>query len=93
MVQNIAVTRFYRYLNHTPSVTWAELRPFEIPCFFSYNPESLGYMFRALALVLWLLIAFSSVFTSLMRYISENRKFVRNLIWFRSGSALYSTHL
>ncbi|EGK36275.1 putative membrane protein [Shigella flexneri K-227] len=37
-------------------------------------------MFRALALVLWLLIAFSSVFTSLMRYISENRKFVRNLI-------------
>ncbi|MGU0161100.1 hypothetical protein ACVXHB_17185 [Escherichia coli] len=37
-------------------------------------------MFRALALVLWLLIAFSSFFTSLMRYISENRKFVRNLI-------------
>ena len=35
------------------------------------------YMFRALALVLWLLIAFSSVFTSLMRCISENRKFVR----------------
>ncbi len=30
------------------------------------------YMFRALALVLWLLIAFSSVFTSLMRYIRES---------------------
>lgn len=60
--ENIAVTRFYRYLNPLHRSPEAELRPFEIPCFFRTTLKASRYMFRALALVLWLLIAFSSVF-------------------------------
>lgn len=59
--ENIAVTRFYRYLNHTPSVTWS-FAPLKYLASFRTTLKASRYMFRALALVLWLLIAFSSVF-------------------------------
>ncbi len=40
--ENIAVTRFTATLTTLHRSPEAELRPFEIPCFFSYNPESLA---------------------------------------------------
>ncbi len=45
----------------------AELRPAEIPCFLSNYAESLALLIQALALLIWLLIAFvHRCFTSSM---------------------------
>ncbi len=60
--------------------TRAELRPLKHLASFSNYAESLARypVFRALALLIWLLIAFVSVFTSSIPCTSGNTKFVRS---------------
>jgi two-component system capsular synthesis sensor histidine kinase RcsC len=59
---NVATWRVYRYLNHILLTPTAEPRPLKYLVSFRTTLKVSRYLFRALALLLWLLVALFSVF-------------------------------